>query len=115
MVVSAQYDLLQLSPKAGRAIGELIDDPETPAHVRLKASTELWDRIGVRGGVDLNVHTEITVNPSEEIARRLDAMRDSLLASRENGSLPPAAEDTIESYVVSDDQLAFEDDGDEHS
>jgi hypothetical protein len=43
--------------------------------VRLKASTEILDRAGVRGGVEIEVGLDVTVrNPHEIIRERLERL-----------------------------------------
>jgi hypothetical protein len=43
--------------------------------VRLKASTEILDRAGVRGGVEIDVGMDVTVrNPHEIIRERLERL-----------------------------------------
>lgn len=53
------------------SILDLITNPGTPAAVRLKASTEVLDRAGIRAGVEVSVELEVRTAPSEEIAKRL--------------------------------------------
>lgn len=64
---------------------ELMDNAATDA-VRLKATTEVLDRVGVRGGTDLHVSTDDSKARADQIiAERLDRLRGS-------GRKEPAAE-----------------------
>lgn len=69
---AAKMRLLGLADMAIDALEDLADAQGTagPA-VRLKAATEILDRAGVKGGVDVAVTHEVRANPSEEIAKRL--------------------------------------------
>jgi len=50
-------------------------------NIRLKASTEILDRAGIKGGFDVNVEVQGTVSMSEDINKKLDIMRQRALAS----------------------------------
>lgn len=69
---AAKLRLLGLSDMAIDTLEDLADAQGTagPA-VRLKAATEILDRAGIKGGVDVAVTHEVRANPSEEIAKRL--------------------------------------------
>lgn len=65
---------MRLVDNADLALDTILDimvAPGTPAQVRLKASTEILDRAGIRPGIDVAVEVEVRENPSEEIAKRL--------------------------------------------
>jgi len=53
---------------------EALLDPSTADHVRLKASTEILDRVGVRGGMEVNHTGEVTVSAADEVRKRLEAL-----------------------------------------
>ena len=92
MIDSARYDLLRISPKATNTIENLLDDDETPANVKLKAATEILDRIGVRGGTELDVRAEVSASPTDEIRRRLAAMAEGLTTNPPTQTLSIEAE-----------------------
>jgi hypothetical protein len=63
--------LLQSAPYAVDVLEELMESAQSEP-VRLKASTEILDRAGVRGGVELDVGVDVTVrSPHEVIKERL--------------------------------------------
>ena len=43
--------------------------------IRLKASSEILDRAGIRGGFEIDVEVQQTENPSEILAKRLETLR----------------------------------------
>lgn len=50
-------------------------------NIRLKASTEILDRAGIKGGVDINVEVTQNVSLAEDISKKLDIMRQRQLAA----------------------------------
>lgn len=73
----ARLDLLRTAPYAVEALTELVRDTDINPAVRLKASTEVLDRVGVRGGteVDVNVTSgDGELSPAEVIRARLDRL-----------------------------------------
>ena len=70
-VERARQKLLQSAPYAVDVLEELMESAQSEP-VRLKASTEILDRAGVRGGVELDVGVDVTVrSPHEVIKERL--------------------------------------------
>lgn len=55
----ARRKLMQAAPYAVDVLEELMETAESEP-VRLKASTEILDRAGIRGGQDLNIEMEVT-------------------------------------------------------
>lgn len=69
---AARMRILGLADMAIDTLEELADAQGTAgAAVKLKAATELLDRAGIKGGIEMNVVHEVRSNPSEEIAKRL--------------------------------------------
>jgi hypothetical protein len=60
------------------AIDDLVTNPTTAGNVRLKAATEILDRIGIKGTPDLNVAVEVRADPAAEIAKRLASIAENL-------------------------------------
>ena len=58
-VERARLKLMQAAPYAVDVLEELMESAESEP-VRLKASTEILDRAGVRGGQDFNIGVEVT-------------------------------------------------------
>lgn len=71
-VERARRKILQAAPYAVDVLEELMETAESEP-VRLKASTEILDRAGVRGGQDLNVEVEVTDSrpAAQVVAERL--------------------------------------------
>lgn len=71
----ARRDLYRMAPMALDVMEELMTDEDVSPAVRLKAATETLDRIGVRGGTEMDVRVETTVaDPAAEIRARLDRL-----------------------------------------
>jgi hypothetical protein len=73
--------------------------------IRLKAATEILDRAGVRGGFEVKVDQEITINPSTEVEKRLAKLKagaeavEKLKAERE----AELRGDIVDAEIVDDD------------
>ncbi len=70
---------LKLVGSADAAVDTLNDlmEPGTAEGVRLKASTEILDRVGIKGGFEVRVEVEERVNPATVVAERLAALADA--------------------------------------
>lgn len=70
----ARQKIVQSAPYAVDKLEELLDAQSEP--VQLKAATEILDRAGVRGGLELNVEVENNgPSPHEIIAARMEQLR----------------------------------------
>lgn len=70
----ARQKLMQAAPYAVDKLEELMEYAESEP-VRLKAATEILDRAGVRGGVEIDTNVNIDVRPAASvIAERLDRL-----------------------------------------
>lgn len=91
----ARIKLAQAAPAAADGLEELALGA-TSEPVRLKAITEILDRVGVRGGTEIEHHVEIEItNPAEKVRERLRVLAERSAAALEE-SIPDAE-------VVSDD------------
>lgn len=105
-VERARAKLVQAAPYAVDVLEELMENAESEP-VRLKASTEILDRAGVRAGTDLSV--EVTLDdkrdPHEVVLERLARLRDGAAAvqARLDGEIVDAevVEDSETATVVS--------------
>jgi uncharacterized protein (UPF0147 family) len=106
MILNAKHDLLRMVPTAAATIAQLIEDEDVPANVRLKAATEVLDRVGVRGGTEIDIRAEVTSDPSADIRRRLEAMAESLrvVVEPEPASAPAPALEATPDDPETDDQ-----------
>lgn len=68
----ARRKLMQAAPYAVDVLEQLMENAESEP-VRLKASTEILDRAGVRGGQDFNIEVEVTdgMSASQIVSERL--------------------------------------------
>lgn len=80
-VERARRKLVQAAPYAVDVLEELMETAESEP-VRLKASTEILDRAGVRGGQDLNIEMEVTdARPAAQVVmERLVRLADGAAA-----------------------------------
>ncbi len=97
---------LRLVDSSDMALDTLIElaQPGTSEGIRLKASTEVLDRAGIRGGFEVKVEGEVTVNASEEVAKRLAKLSEGAAAvkrMREEASTGEA--DIVDGEVIEDD------------
>lgn len=74
-VERARAKLTQAAPYAVDVLEELMENAESEP-VRLKASTEILDRAGVRGGVEFDARLEVTDgrSPADIVAERLNRL-----------------------------------------
>lgn len=82
-VEAARLRMIGLADDAIDTIEDLVTNA-TQENVRLKAATEILDRVGIKGAPDLTVTVEHTVSP-------LDAIRDRIATIAKNSQ--PALED----------------------
>jgi hypothetical protein len=70
----AREKLMQAAPYAVDKLEELMESAESEP-VKLKAATEILDRAGVRGGIEVDTNVNIDVRPAASIiAERLDRL-----------------------------------------
>ena len=67
-VARARERVIQSAPSAVDVLEALMESAESEP-VRLKAATELLDRAGVRGGVEIDARVEINERPAEDVIR----------------------------------------------
>jgi hypothetical protein len=80
-VERARRKLIQAAPYAVDVLEDLMENAESEP-VRLKASTEILDRAGIRGGQDLSIEVEVTdVRPAAQVvAERLARLAEGAYA-----------------------------------
>lgn len=77
----ARERLQQAAPYAVDKLEELMQDAESEP-VRLKAATEILDRAGIRGGVEIDSTVNIDTRPAAEvIAERLERLAGGALTA----------------------------------
>jgi hypothetical protein len=76
----AREKLMQAAPYAVDKLEELMEFAESEP-VKLKAATEILDRAGVRGGVEIDTNVNIDVRPAAQIiAERLERLSSGALS-----------------------------------
>jgi hypothetical protein len=90
----ARRKLMQSAPYAVDVLEELMENA-TSEPVRLKASTEILDRAGVRGGMDIDLGIELkdARSPGQIVAERLARLAEGAIAIQERFSIEPPKED----------------------
>lgn len=135
----ARRKIMQAAPYAVDVLEELMETAESEP-VRLKASTEILDRAGIRGGQDISVDIEVTDSrpAAQVVAERLARLAEGAIslqqrmAELEEQNQPQDIEDaeivetevlqeepdgqhleaeTIESFIIDDDLENPEEDG----
>ncbi len=104
---AARARLGQLSGPALDAMEDLVLNSTVP-HVRLKAATEILDRVGIRGGSELNISAQVehqVLDPAQVIREKLNVLREraeSQPIAELNSSAapePPVSEQVVEGVV----------------
>lgn len=103
-VERARKKLIQAAPYAVDILEDLMENAVSEP-VKLKASTEILDRAGVRGGVELDVGVDVTDSrsPAQIIGERLARLADG--AARTARDLPDET-DIQDAEVVTDEDAA---------
>jgi hypothetical protein len=114
----ARAKLTQAAPYAVDVLEEMMTEAESE-QVKLKAATEILDRAGIRGGVELDTNVNIDVRPAASvIAERLNRLAinatDAAAKLSQAGIKVEADKDIIDAEVVTDvDEKTEEDPGKE--
>lgn len=101
----ARRKVIQAAPYAVDVLEELMETAESEP-VRLKASTEILDRAGIRGGQDLNIEMEITEGrpAAQVIAERLSRLSEGAkaLAAAQAEAEIQASGEIVEAEIIED-------------
>lgn len=96
----ARTKLMQAAPYAVDMLENLMENAESEP-VKLKAATEILDRAGVRGGVEIDTTVNIDVRPAASvIAERLDRLHQGAIANA--ARLTAATEEVVDAEVVTE-------------
>lgn len=105
-IMRARERVHQAAPKAVEILEQLMESAESEP-VKLKAATELLDRAGIRGGVEIDAKLEVDVRPAAElIQERLKRLVP--IANPDYAILQPTA-DRIQDGEIEDAILEVED------
>jgi len=98
----ARAKLVQAAPYAVDMLEDLMENAESEP-VKLKAATEILDRAGVRGGIEIDSNVNIDVRPAASIiAERLQRL--ALGAVEASAKLADAGIEVIDAEVVIDEE-----------
>lgn len=99
----ARNKLMQAAPYAVDVLEDLMESAESEP-VKLKAATEILDRAGVRGGIEVDTSVNIDVRPAASIiAERLQRLTTTAMEASAKLSLATEEElPTIDAEVVED-------------
>lgn len=100
-VERARHKIIQAAPYAVDVLEDLMENAESEP-VRLKASTEILDRAGVRGGQDLSVEVEVTDSrpAAQVVAERLARLADGANALQARLDAIESEQETDNSDIV---------------
>jgi hypothetical protein len=104
----ARNKLVQAAPYAVDMLEDLMENAESEP-VKLKAATEILDRAGVRGGIEIDSNVNIDVRPAASvIAERLQRLAMGAVQASaklaEAGIQVPTDKDIIDAEIVPDGQ-----------
>jgi hypothetical protein len=98
----AREKLMQAAPFAVDKLEELMEFAESEP-VKLKAATEILDRAGVRGGVEIDTNVNVDVRPAAQIiAERLERLSSGALS--EAIRLAQNGVDVVDAEIVVDEK-----------
>lgn len=98
----ARNKLMQAAPYAVDKLEELMEYAESEP-VKLKAATEILDRAGVRGGVEIDTNVNIDVRPAADvIAERLSRLSAGAAQTAARIQEAIGASDIVDAEVVED-------------
>lgn len=102
----AREKLMQAAPYAVDKLEELMEFAESEP-VKLKAATEILDRAGVRGGVEIDTNINIDVRPAASvIAERLERLAQGAIVTA--SLLAQDGVSVVDAEVVEDDKTEDE-------
>ena len=106
-VERARRKLMQSAPYAVDVLEQLMESAESEP-VRLKASTEILDRAGVRAGMDLNIDVEVTDgrSPAQILQERLGRLAEGAARTQRLIDAVGAPEEIQDAEVVEESAAA---------
>lgn len=81
VVESARMNLMGMAEDAVDVIRELLQ-PGTSEQVRLKAAENVLNRTGIKEAIEMKVEVTNAASPSEDILKKLEIMRERVIASQ---------------------------------
>lgn len=96
---AARLKLIDASGDAAETIAYLMQFA-VQENVRLAAAKEVLDRAGIKGGADITIEHQHSLNPSAVLAEKLQEMAKSITAEREKEYTDLADSDIIDVEVI---------------
>lgn len=100
---AAKMRLSQLTEPSLAALEDLLLNSTVP-HVKLKAATEILDRVGIRGGTELSVSGQVEhslESPAEAVMKRLNTLAERLEQTpSENQPALESSTEIIEAEII---------------
>lgn len=104
---AARLRLLDNSDIAVETLEQLMQ-PGSSEGIRLKAAESVLDRAGIRGGFEIQVEADITVNPADTVKERLAKLAagaQAVQSMRERSAAAnPDTDDIVDAEIVDDEQ-----------
>lgn len=107
IVEAARLRLVDSADMALDVIHDLYSNPGTSEGIRLKAATEVLDRAGIRGGIEIDVTIEETSSPVDELKKRILELKKGAEA-RQRMQEGTYDDDVVDGEVVEDQPGLFE-------
>lgn len=107
IVEAARLRLVDSADMALDVIHDLYSNPGTSEGIRLKAATEVLDRAGIRGGIEVDVTIEEVGSPVDELKKRILELKKGAEARKrmQDGTYD---DDVVEGEVVPEQPSLFE-------
>lgn len=100
----AKQRIVEATPEAVDQLEFLAHNGETDA-VKLKATTEILDRAGIRAGFEIDQRVEVeVVDPALEVQRRLEKLAKARLEMQRRQEAAALEQDTVQGEVVTNDE-----------
>lgn len=96
---AARLKLLDVAEDAAGML-EFLMNYSTQDQIKLKAAMEILDRVGVKGGIDLNVTHSVDISPATILAEKLAGMQKSIEADKNKEFTSSTDPDIIDVEVV---------------
>ena len=105
VIEAARLRLVDDADMALDVINQLAQ-PGSGEAIRLKAATEILDRAGIRGGIEINVDMEVHASPVDEIKRRIADLKKG--ASTVDKMRAESGGDIVDAEIIEEDVPLFD-------
>jgi hypothetical protein len=102
IIEAARLRLVDSTDMAIDVLEELWSNPATGDAIKLKAATEVLDRAGIRGGIEIKVDAEVVESPVNEIQKRLTKLKEGAAAVKQMRDDADAL--IVDGEIIEDDE-----------